>query len=54
MVNTEYTYPPPPYYFTNEQLQVQQQMPTTAKQSMKCSTGEARDRDRNFIKFRNS
>ena len=54
MVNTEYTYPPPPYYFTNEQLQGQQQMPTTAKQSMKCSTGEARDRDRNFIKFRNS
>lgn len=52
MVNTEYTYPPPPYYFTNEQLQVQQPISTTAKQPMKCSTGEARDRDRNFIKFR--
>lgn len=45
-MTTEYTYPPPPYYFTNEQSQVQQ--------SMKCSTGEAKDRDRNFIKFRNS
>lgn len=51
MVNTEYTYPPPPYYFTSEQLQGQQPMQTT-KHHVKCSTGEARDRDRNFIKFR--
>ena len=45
---------PPPCYSMSEQSQVHQPIQSMSKQQVKCSTGEARDRDRNFIKFRYS
>lgn len=52
-LNNQSTYPPP-CYGMSEQSQIHQPIQTTLKRQVKCSTSEARDRDRNFIKFRNS